>query len=365
MTSPLLLPKESRILVIALRRLGDVLLTTPLLRSMRRAWPSAKIEVLVFADTAGILDGNPDIDGIVTMPPQSTAAQSFALARRLWQRYALAVSTQAGDRPTTFAKIAGKIAVALVEDGAKGRFKRRWLDRTVEYRRDVHRVEEILRFADALGIPRMSQVVCPHSASAAQFLIGGGYAVLHPAPFYRYKQWTRDGWRKLAATFADRGLSVVITGGTAAKETEELDAIWDKNAPLVRRLDGRLNWGQLATVLAGAKLYVGPDTSVTHLAAASGCPTVALFGPTDPRLWAPWPAAGLAEPWQATGDIQRRGNVWLVQNALPCTPCQLEGCERNTGSYSTCLDELSPLDVIAAVEAALASIDETVEPPRL
>jgi len=44
----------------------------------------------------------------------------------------------------------------------------------------------------------------------------------------------------------------------------------------------------------GARLYVGPDTSVTHLAAASGCPTIALFGPTDPRLWGPWPEHGLA-----------------------------------------------------------------------
>ena len=40
----------------------------------------------------------------------------------------------------------------------------------------------------------------------------------------------------------------------------------------------------------------------------------ALFGPTDPRLWGPWPSGGLNEPWAASGTIQRRGNVWLVQN---------------------------------------------------
>jgi heptosyltransferase-3 len=51
--------------------------------------------------------------------------------------------------------------------------------------------------------------------------------------------------------------------------------------------------------------------------------------------------------------IQRRGNVWLVQNALPCTPCQLEGCERRLDSYSQCLDELSPEQVIAALDQAL------------
>ena len=61
--------------------------------------------------------------------------------------------------------------------------------------------------------------------------------------------------------------------------------------------------------------------------------------------------------WQATGKIQQRGNVWLVQNALPCTPCQLEGCERRLDSYSVCLDELSPEHVIAAVNQALDELN--------
>ncbi len=71
------LPAQPRILVIALRRLGDVLLTTPLIRSLRRAWPDATIEVLVFADTAAILDGNPDIDGIVTCPERPSAVREL------------------------------------------------------------------------------------------------------------------------------------------------------------------------------------------------------------------------------------------------------------------------------------------------
>jgi heptosyltransferase-3 len=56
----------------------------------------------------------------------------------------------------------------------------------------------------------------------------------------------------------------------------------------------------------------------------------------------------------AAGKIQNRGNVWLVQNPLPCMPCQLEGCERRLDSYSACLDELPPAQVIAAVDQALA-----------
>src|SRR6202030_4748386 len=88
----LALPPRARILVVALRRLGDVLLTTPLIRSLRRAWPDATLDVLVFADTAGILDGNPDVDRVVTMPARPTLAQSLRVAARLFQRYDVAVS---------------------------------------------------------------------------------------------------------------------------------------------------------------------------------------------------------------------------------------------------------------------------------
>ena len=109
------LPPRPRILVIALRRLGDVLLTTPLIASLRRAWPDATIDALVFADTAGILNGNPDINTVVAMPAQRTWRQSLKLAAQLWRGYDLAISTQSGDRPTFFALVAGRRRVALVQ----------------------------------------------------------------------------------------------------------------------------------------------------------------------------------------------------------------------------------------------------------
>lgn len=346
------LPARPRILVIALRRLGDVLLTTPLIASLRGAWPDATIDALVFADTAGILRGHPDLNGIVEMPPGRTAIQSLLLARKLWRQYDLAVSTQSGDRPTFFALVAGRRSVAPVEQRFSGRIKRRLLTRTVDYVRGVHRVEEMMRLADALGIGRVPHVAAPASRGAS-LAPPGRYAVIHAAPHFSYKQWTVDGWRALAAALVARGLSVVVTGGPSAAERAYLDGIWAGAGVPVTRIDGTLDWAQLAGLLAKARVYVGPDTSVTHLAAATGCPTVALFGPTDPRLWGPWPAGGMDAPWAATGRVQQRGNVWLVQNTLPCAPCQLEGCERRLESYSACLDELSPAQVIGAVEQAL------------
>lgn len=346
------LPPRPRILVIALRRLGDVLLSTPLIRSIRRAWPDARIDTLVFADTAGILEGNPDIDGVVGMPPRPSAGESIAVAARLLARYDLAVSTQVGDRPTAFAVMAAPRRVAPVEDRFSGRVKRVLLSRSVPHDMKLHRVEAMLRLADALGIARVPEVVPPQGNRPGD-LPQGDYAVIHAAPMFNYKRWTAAGWRAIAEALTKRGLTVIATGGPGTDERTYLDDVW-RGSPVVR-YDGRLTWPELSAVLAQAHVYIGPDTSVTHLAAATGCPTVALYGPTDPRLWGPWPAAGLQQDWNATGDVQQRGNIILVQHALPCTPCQLEGCERNLASESRCLLDLTPLQVMEAVDRALAT----------
>src|SRR6185437_5298733 len=116
----LALPQKPRILVVTLRRLGDVLLATPLIRSLRRAWPQARIEALVFADTAGILAGNPDLDRVVTVPAQPSATATLALGARLFRRYDLAISTQSGDRPVGFAIAAGRTCIAPVVDNFNG-----------------------------------------------------------------------------------------------------------------------------------------------------------------------------------------------------------------------------------------------------
>ncbi len=109
------------------------------------------------------------------------------------------------------------------------------------------------------------------------------YAVIHPAPMLQYKRWTDEGWRAIASELTARGLRVVVSGGPAAVERAYLDAVMA--GATVERIDGKLTWAQLAALLANARVFVGPDTSVTHLAAAPGRRTVALFGPTDPRLW--------------------------------------------------------------------------------
>ena len=65
---------------------------------------------------------------------------------------------------------------------------------------------------------------------------------------------------------------------------------------------------------------------------------------------------GLAEPWEHAGTVQHRGNVWVVQNPLPCLPCEKLGCDGHLESYSQCLDELPVRSVLNAVDQALAAV---------
>jgi len=349
------LPARPRILVIVLRRLGDVLLATPLIRTLKAGLPRSSIDVLVFDGTEGMLSGNPDVNAVVTIAQRPTVGETFAAVARLWRRYDLAISTQSGDRPSFFAWLAGRRRVGMLSAGATGGWwKSLVLHDPVRENPRNHRVLELLRLAEAIGLARRAELVAPAAAKVGAPIPDGRYAVLHANPMFRVRQWTDAGWRALARALANRGLNVVATGGPSPAEKAYLDRVWSAADPPVLRLDGKLGWPELVTLLKDAAVYAGPDTSMSHLAAAAGAPTVAIYGPASPSHIGPWPLGAVGVPWAAAGTIQHCGNVWVVQNPLPCMPCSLLGCERHLESYSACLDELPPERVIEAVDQALA-----------
>ena len=150
------------------------------------------------------LHGNPDLDEVVTIPPQPSAVQTLRLGARLFRRYDLAISTQSGDRPTGFAIVAGRVRVAPVPANFNGRVKRALLHRSIAVTPGLHRVEEMLRLADALGIARVPELVCPRVAETGE-RPAGPYAVIHAAPMFRYKQWTIAAGASLQARLPRAG----------------------------------------------------------------------------------------------------------------------------------------------------------------
>ncbi|HWH49430.1 MAG TPA: glycosyltransferase family 9 protein [Burkholderiales bacterium] len=357
-----------RVLVVVTRRIGDVLLTLPLVRSLKSAWPSARIDMLVFKGTEGVLAGNPDLDQVIVVPASQPAIESLRLVKRLRRRYDLALSTSPSDRPTLYAWLAGKSRIGVMASGAKHAWKRALLHATVPFDDlDTHTVVQNLWLADLLGLPRRPEILMTGSDEDERRVDGlfpgfrkARFAVLHLFPKFTYKMWDPVQWRELTAWLNDERVAIVLSGSSDPRELAYVNEFANLlgshgGNPHPLNLAGQLSFAQLALLLQQAALYVGPDTVTTHLAAAVGAPTVALFGPSNPVKWGPWPQGSHADPSPyGFRGTQIVGNVALVQGAGHCVPCLLEGCARHEGSESVCLQMLSAGTVIEAARKLLA-----------
>jgi heptosyltransferase-3 len=117
---------------------------------------------------------------------------------------------------------------------------------------------------------------------------------------------------------------------------------------------GKLSIPQAGTLLRGAALYIGVDTSITHLAAACNTPTITLFGATPPTNFGPWPNGFIGDqPYQLRARSQTVGCVTILQGPGECVPCRKAGCQDRADSNSECLDLLEPSQVIDAAKQVL------------
>lgn len=334
-----------------MRYLGDVLLTTPLLHSLRQAYPDARLDVLVFRNTVSMLEGNSDINHVITTPNHPNFADYRQLFGQLFRRYDLVIATQTGDRPFLYSLLAAPLRVAVVPPkNATGWWKRFFVQRWTEFDDNTHTVLQHLKLLDLINVPRCSSLVPPQIDNSQQlieqfpFLAGNtGYVVLHPYPQWAYKQWTIEGWIEVGLYLHKLGLKLVLSGGPAKAEIDYVGNIQRQLPDDTINLAGQVSLAQLAYIIAQAKLYIGPDTGITHLAAATGIRVIALYGPTNPVKWSPFPYGYQANvnPFDKKGD-QHVNNIFLVQGKDDCVPCDLEGCDRHQQSRSRCLDNLSP-----------------------
>lgn len=346
-----------RVLVVATRQIGDVLLTTPLIQAARERWPEARIDVLGFANTLGMLRGNPHVSELIESAPRLGWRGFWLLAHRLWRRYDLALVTQPGDRAHLMGWVAAPLRSGILPKGSGSNWwKKRLLVHAVESAGDrgaVHVVSEKMALLAPwhASAAAPARVVLPAATELPPDLLQVLWpepVVLHVPSMWDYKQWPLPHFRELAAGLLAQGRQVVLTGSGSARDRACIAPLLDL-APPPRLLDvsGRLDFSQLTALLGRAALYIGPDTSVTHLAAASGLPVIALFGPTNPVRWGPWPANGPSQLlFQRSSLVQSTGNVTLLQGSPACVPCSRAGCEDHLHSRSDCLMSISPQRVL-------------------
>jgi heptosyltransferase-3 len=344
-----------KILVIAMRYLGDVLLTTPLIHSLRLAYPEAQIDMLVYSNTTAMLEGNPDINHLITVPNKAKLADNWRLFKQLGRAYDLAITTQAGDRPFLYSLFASSKRLGVVLPKPQtGWWKRFFLYRWLEFDDDnTHTVLQHLKILNLINVPPSFALVPPQT-NAQPAIPQQKYAVLHTHPQWTYKQWTVAGWLEVGRYLQQRGIKLVLTGGTAQAELDYVAALAEQ-LPDSLNMAGCLSLAQMTALLTNAVLYIGVDTGITHLAAATNVPVIALYGPTNPVKWSPWPY-GFAEnrnPFVKVGS-QTVANIYLLQGEGCCVPCHLEGCDKHQASRSACLDAISSARVKAVIDSILA-----------
>jgi heptosyltransferase III len=337
-----------RILVIATQQIGDVLLTTPLISAARGRWPDARIEVLGFTGTLGMLRGNADVDGLIESPGRLGWRGFLVFLARHWRRYDLALVTQPGDRAHLIGWIASACRSGLIpENGRSNWWKQRLLHHAVTVagdRGNTHVVVEKLSLLEpwirpGSVIPRVKPPSTQKIPDQLAFQLRSEFVVIHTPSMWTYKQWPLSHYRHLIAGLLQQGHQIVLTGGPGSHDRRCVEAMLDLGKPpALLNACGALDFNQLAALLKSASLYIGPDTSISHLAAATGVDLLGIFGPTNPRRWGPWPAKPESKLlFERSATMQQVGNVTLMQGDLPCVPCGRAGCEDHRLSESDCL----------------------------
>ncbi len=351
-----------RILIVRLSAVGDCVHALPAVRALRAARPGAHIAWAIDDRSAPLLEGLSDVNEFLVMPRRALGGKP-RLVR--WRRLAAYRRTLREGRFDVAVDFQGLVKSALVAffsrarrrigpsrtDGAR---ELSWLfyNANPEVPESARHIAEKSRALLApldvrpdapLPEPRLPE----HPGAAARVevslremgLAEGPFAVLNPGAGWPTKLWPVEHFTELAGGLREEmGLDVLITWfGPAERELAGRIA-----APGAARPAPETDLQELAELLRRAALYVGSDTGPTHIAAAAGAPTVALFGAADPQRNRP-----LGE------------RVETLDAGLDCSPCwRRSDCARGV----ECMRAIDPRMVLAAARRLGAGAGREARP---
>ncbi len=328
-----------------------------------------------------MLKGNPDIAELIETSDRPGFGEYLSLFNRLFQRYDLAIVTQPSDRAYFYGLVAAFRRVGVLGGHPQGlteqdKAKKSKSDKQNAWKKAIclhtvdvdyfgqHVITEKLRLLEVFYknvqdlfskpisvVPPAGEALTPVIASQLR----SPYVVVHPGPLTAYKRWPLAYWQTLVTWLTQQGWQVVLSASPAKQDlqlNQDIVSLLDEaTRQNVVNAAGKLSIPQARSLIQGAHLYIGVDTSITHLAAACNIPTVALFGPTPPSNFGPWPNGFIGkQPYQLRARTQTVGNVTILQGPGECVPCRKAGCEDRADSRSECLDLLEPNQVIEAIQ---------------
>jgi ADP-heptose:LPS heptosyltransferase len=353
---PLADPGTRRVLLVRLRvGLGDLLASVPALRALRAARPDAEVTMLTWAEVAPVvarmaayvdeLLDFPGWPGVPERPPRPAELPRF-LAEVRRRRFDLAVQMYGGQAA------ANQVTERLGARRTAGFFTPgQWDADLATHLPYPYREREVRRHLDLvgfLGAPPAGEdlefPLWPQDLEEAEALrrrhrlVEGGFVCLHPGATAASRRWPPERFAAVGDALAARGLRVVLVG--VPGEEPLAGAVAATMAAQAVDLTGRTSLGGFAALLASAAVLVGNESGPAQLAAAVGCPAVAVFMAGDPARWSP-------------PDPRFRP----VSAGAPCQPCGHQRCPIDF----RCALGLAPARVAAEAGRLL---DDLGRPPR-
>lgn len=309
-----------KILLITLKHSGDVVLITPCIRALHRAFPAAEILALVNEENRELLKNHPLLGGVIGFPRAAMRGRSVGRIRReinfamglRQRRIDLVVDFTSADRAAWLGWFSGARYRLAYDPQGKGFFgKRRFYTHLVSYPTDpdLHQVRKNLGVLEHFGIhsdhPRLELHIDPSDdeiASATLRRLGlldedcarattasKPFVMVHPTSRWLFKCWEDQRFAEVIDWLQTvRQQPVIVTCGPDRRELDRAQRVLALCTTQPRALLGELTFPQWAGLVRRARLFLGVDSAPVHIAASQGTPTVALFGPTGFQNWRPW-----------------------------------------------------------------------------
>ena len=361
--------RADKVLVIQLDSIGDVLMSTPALKSLQERFRTGGIDVLLLPHTRKILEADPDVGNIFVCPkrfwrqlfldPASfvRAARTIMSLRKM--NYGLCVDLGGTLESVVCARLAdAKLAVGPCREIKSGVFTEntgRFYDRSVSLT-EKHVLRQYLQIVAALGcsVPDEEEeyfIPGDDRAKSGDFLRENGlegacFIVMHPGAKWPPRRWPAENFAGVVKMlFVQKGLRTVLVGSGADRGL--LQEIKVQSGVQGTVLAYGLGLGEVASIIRRARVFIGNDSGPAHIAAAVGTPSVVLFGPGDPDKCAP---------------LSR--NIVVIKKKISCWPCAIyfrrDRCEAGT---NFCLQQIKPADVFTAAERLMGGWGTSHEDP--
>jgi len=350
--TPSLPLQKGDVLLIQLGDIGDLVLTMPAIKALRRHFLDRKLVVCVRETSKELVEDSPWIDRVVSIDKRRRGAWH----ELVYQRRFLSNLRGSGIFMAIDVRTGTRGAIAAFLSGARhriGRFsddgplwRNRLFTHLVRPESEIHQyaTEHHLNIiapfglgsddrTPSLGVPAFRKTRAGEVMRSAGVVMRRPLVAVHPFSLWQYKEWQIREWISLIRYLKDyAGFSVIVTG--SPPERARAMALKEPFDAHVFNLAGKTTIGDLPAILQLCRLFIGVDTAALHIAAAVGVPTIGLFGPSSPSTWAP-----------------RGDRHCVISKGMPCQPCREKGC--NGSEKSRCLDELKAEEVIPQVERHL------------